>query len=198
MRKRPRTADEASGRAAGSGSAARTPAGAESNAAADRKSGVVCVGEIAGAFGVRGEVRLKSFCERPEAIADYSPLAAGDGREFRLTEVRSAPRGFAARIDGVGTREEAQALKGVMLYAKRSRFAETDADEFYQADLIGASAYGLSGELIGTVSAVHCHGAGDILEIADADGTRLVPFTRDAVPDVVMAESRIVVDESLL
>lgn len=196
MRKRRRTADEASGRAAGS--AARTPAGAESNAAADRKSGVVCVGEIAGAFGVRGEVRLKSFCERPEAIADYSPLAAGDGREFRLTEVRPAPRGFAARIEGVRTREEAQALKGVMLYAKRSRFAETEDDEFYQTDLIGTSAYGLSGELIGTVSAIHCHGAGDILEIAAADGTRLVPFTRDAVPDVIMAESRIVVDESLL
>lgn len=198
MRKRRRTADEASGRKAGSGAAARTPAGTESDAAAGRKRGVVCVGEIAGAFGVRGEVRLKSYCERPEAIADYSPLASGDGREFRLAAVRSAARGVAARIEGVGTREEAQALKGVMLYAKRSRFAETEDDEFYQADLIGASAYGLSGKLIGTVSAVHCHGAGDILEIADADGTRLVPFTRDAVPDVVMAESRIVVDESLL
>ena len=198
MRKKRRTADEASGRKAGSVPAARTSAGTGSDAAAGLKRGVVCVGEIAGAFGVRGEVRLKSFCERPEAIADYSPLASGDGREFRLTEVRSAARGVAARIEGVGTRDEAQALKGVMLYAKRSRFAETEDDEFYRADLIGAAAYGLSGKLIGTVSAVHCHGAGDILEIADDDGSRLVPFTRDAVPDVVMAESRIVVDESLL
>lgn len=198
MRKKRRTADEASGRKAGSDPTARTPAGTGSEAAAGLKRGVVCVGEIAGAFGVRGEVRLKSFCERPEAIADYSPLASGDGREFRLTEVRSAARGFAARIEGVGTRDEAQALKGVMLYARRSRFAETEDDEFYQADLIGAEAYSLSGKLIGTVSAVHCHGAGDILEIADADGSQLVPFTRDAVPDVVMAESRIVVDESLL
>lgn len=198
MRKRRRTANEASGRAACSGPVARTSAGTVSSAATDRKRGVVCVGEIAGAFGVRGEVRLKSYCERPEAIADYSPLASGDGREFRLASARPAARGVAARIEGIGTREEAQALKGIMLYAQRSRFAETEDDEFYQADLIGAAAYGLSGKLIGTVSAVHCHGAGDILEIEDADGTRLVPFTRDAVPDIEMAESRIVVDESLL
>ncbi|NHX27853.1 ribosome maturation factor RimM, partial [Escherichia coli] len=29
----------------------------------------ICVGAIGGAFGVQGEVRLKSFCADPEAIA---------------------------------------------------------------------------------------------------------------------------------
>lgn len=192
MRKRRKQTNEASG------GAARGPAEPGSSAAIGAKLGVVCVGEIAGAFGVRGEVRLKSFCERPEAIADYSPLASGDGREFHLAAARPTARGVAARIEGVGTREEAQTLKGVMLYAKRSRFAETEEDEFYHADLIGAAAYGMSGELIGTVSAVHSHGAGDILEVADADGTRLVPFTHEAVPEIAMGERRIVVDESLL
>ena len=37
--------------------------------------GLICVGAIAGAFGVRGEVRLKSFCAEPTAIAGYAPLA---------------------------------------------------------------------------------------------------------------------------
>ena len=42
----------------------------------------VIVGSLGGAFGVHGEVRLKSFCTDPAAIADYTPLYTEDGRSF--------------------------------------------------------------------------------------------------------------------
>ena len=82
----------------------------------------VCVGAIAGSYGVRGEVRLKSFCAEAEAIADYSPLSDESGqRSFTVTLTRPIKNGFAARLGGISTKEEADALKGLQLYAPRDR-----------------------------------------------------------------------------
>jgi 16S rRNA processing protein RimM len=76
----------------------------------------ICVGAIAGAFGVRGEARIKSFCADPAAIADYAPLWTEDGsRRFTLRLSRPVTGGFAARLSGVETKEQADALKGTRL-----------------------------------------------------------------------------------
>jgi len=156
----------------------------------------VCVGALAGAFGVKGEVRLKSFCAEPEAIARYGPLSTEDGaRSFTVTLTRAIPNGFAARLGGVATREAAEALKGTRLYAARDRFPALSDDEFYHADLIGLAVLDTGGALLGRVSAVQNHGAGDILEIIPKAGASLLlPFSREVVPTVDLAAGRIVVD----
>jgi 16S rRNA processing protein RimM len=157
----------------------------------------VCVGAIAGAFGVQGEVRLKSFCATPEAIADYAPLWSEDGaRSYLVAITRAIPNGLAARLSGVATREAAEALKGQRLYADRARLPAPGDDEFYHADLIGMAVFDTGGAALGRVCAVHNHGAGDLLEI-EAPGLRetvLLPFTRDAVPTVDIGTGRIVAD----
>ncbi|MGL4281940.1 MAG: ribosome maturation factor RimM, partial [Albidovulum sp.] len=77
----------------------------------------VCVGAIAGSFGVKGEVRLKSFCAEPTAIASYGPLFTEDGsHSFRVTLTRPVAGGLGARLSGVATKEQADALKGTSLY----------------------------------------------------------------------------------
>jgi 16S rRNA processing protein RimM len=158
-------------------------------------AGLTCVGAIAGGFGVKGEVRLKSFCADPAAIASYAPLVTEDGRSFGVRILRPIPGAFAARLTGVLTREEAEALKGTRLYAPRDRLPPLDEDEFYHADLIGLAAVDPGGAPLGTVRAVLDHGAGDILESAGPGGRELlVPFTRAAVPTVDLAGGRIVVD----
>ena len=157
--------------------------------------GLVCVGAIAGAFGVRGEARLKSFCAEPAAIADYAPLVTEDGRSFGVTLVRPLQGAFAARLTGVATREAAEALKGTRLYAPRDRLPPLPADEFYHADLIGLAVLDAGGAAVGVVKAIHDHGAGDVLEIArPGRPDALIPFTRAAVPTVDLAGRRIVID----
>ncbi len=157
----------------------------------------ICVGVIGGAFGVRGEVRLKSFCAQPEAIAAYAPLWTEDGsRSFTLRITRTIPNGFAARLSGVGTKEEADALRSVELFADRSLLPNLPDDEFYHADLIGLAVFDTGGAKLGTVRAVHNHGAGDILEIY-APGRKtalLLPFTKAIVPTVDLTAGRIVAD----
>jgi 16S rRNA processing protein RimM len=144
---------------------------------------------------VKGEVRLKSFCAEPAAIAAYAPLVTEDDRSFGVTLTRPLTGAFAARLTGVATREQAEALKGTRLYAPRDRLPPLPEDEFYYADLIGLTVVDTGGAVLGTVRAVLDHGAGDILEIA-RPGTPdlLLPFTRAAVPTVDLAARRVVVD----
>ena len=155
----------------------------------------ICIGAIAGAFGVRGEVRLKSFTADPRAIADYGPLTDEAGqRSFAITLTRPVTGGFGARLSGVGTREAAEALKGVTLWVARAALPSLPDDEFYHADLIGLSVFDPGGAPLGQVRAIHDHGAGDILEIAGPQGLLLLPFTRAVVPTVDLAAGRIVAD----
>lgn len=155
----------------------------------------ICVGAISGAFGVQGEVRLKSFCAEPEDIASYGPLWSEDGtRQFKIKLTRPVAGGLGARITGVATKEEADALKGVSLYADRARLPRLPDDEFYHADLIGLEVRDPGGKLLGYVRAVHNHGAGDLLEVSGAGTDLLLPFTRAVVPTVDLAAGRIIAD----
>ncbi len=158
----------------------------------------LCVGAIAGSFGVQGEVRLKSFCADPEAIAGYGPLWTEDGaRSFTVKLTRAnVSGGLGVRLSGVLTKEQADALKGTQLYVDRDRLPSLPDDEFYHADLIGLTAQDTGGVVLGTVRAVHNHGAGDLLEILGPGmkSALLVPFTLAVVPTVDLAAGRIVVD----
>jgi len=157
----------------------------------------ICVGAIAGAFGVQGEVRLKSFTADPEAIAEYAPLSTEDGgQSFDVQITRAIPQGFAARLTGVRSKEQADALKGTRLFAPRDRLPSLPDDEYYHADLIGLAVFDTGGVALGQVRAVLNHGASDLLEIGapGQSATVLLPFTLAAVPTVDLASGRIVAD----
>ncbi|MEC3860777.1 ribosome maturation factor RimM [Mesobacterium sp. TK19101] len=158
---------------------------------------LICVGAIAGAFGVQGEVRLKSFTADPEAIANYGPLSTEDGAtRFEVELTRAIKNGFAARLSGVATKEQADALKGTRLYAPREVLPSLPDDEFYHADLIGLTVFDTGGAELGRVKAVLNHGAGDILELTvpGNSATVLLPFTLAIVPTVDLSSERIVAD----
>ena len=166
--------------------------------------GLVLLGEIGRAHGLKGEVRLKSYTGDPLAIAAYGPLLTDDGRSFTLRSVRPAagdqPDLLVAQIEGVATREAAEALNRVRLYAPRERLGAAEAeDEFFLADLIGLSARDEAGQALGTVVDVPNYGGGDLLEIAPPRGpTILVPFTKAFVPTLDLNGGFVVVSEGAL
>ncbi|OYW51648.1 MAG: 16S rRNA processing protein RimM [Rhodobacterales bacterium 12-65-15] len=158
---------------------------------------LICIGAFAGAFGVTGEVRIKSFCSEPADIVSYGPLLSEDGsRSFKVTLTRPVAGGLGARVAGVTTRDEAEALRGISLFVARDRLPSLPDDEFYHADLIGLEAFDTGGVLVGKVIAVHNHGAGDILELSPAShkSALLLPFTRAIVPTVDLLARRLIVD----
>jgi len=157
---------------------------------------LICVGAVMGAFGVRGEVRLKSFCAEPSAIETYSPLVTSSGKSYELKLVRSVKGGFGARLSSIEDKDAADALRGTKLYTQRDDLPSLPDDEYYHSDLIGLEVLDTGGALLGKVTAVQDFGAGDILEIAGKGlkEAALLPFTLANVPTVDLAAGKIIVD----
>ncbi|GER07893.1 ribosome maturation factor RimM [Iodidimonas muriae] len=171
----------------------------------------VCIAALAGAHGVRGAVRLKLFTQTPEAIAHYSPLYL-EHSDTPITLRLTGPikGGWAARLDGVDNRDQAQALSGKKLYTTREALeaaalsdADQEEDSYFLADLAGLSVLSPTGAPLGVVRTAHDFGSGDLLELtldAPAPGlgkSVLLPFERRFVPDVDLAGRQITVDLAL-
>ncbi len=158
----------------------------------------ICIAAIAGAFGVRGEVRLKAFTATPEDVAAYGAVTTEDAAQsFTITLSGQTTKGaLIARLSGIATKEQAEALKGTRLYVDRTRLPNLPDDEYYHADLIGLEVYDTGGTLLGTVKSVLNHGASDILEVQvpGLPAPALLPFTLEAVPTVDLTAGRIIAD----
>ena len=156
----------------------------------------ICVGAIAGAHGVRGQVRITAFTADPDDLTAYGPVGdEAGGRPFEIEVVGRSRGQVIARVAGIGDRDAAEALKGTRLYIDRAALPATAADEFYHADLIGLAVVDRDGGAIGTIRGVFDFGAGDVLEVAPAEGpTLMVRFTREAVPAVDLEGGKVVVE----
>lgn len=158
-------------------------------------SELICVAAIAGAFGVKGEVKLKSFTDIPENCVSYGPLLSEEG-EVVLTPAshRLVKGAVAVTCLEVKTREEAEGLKSTKLYVPRKNFPAPEEDEYYAADLIGLEVKSTDGKRIGKIIAVEDFGAGDLLEIKPKDGKSFYhPFTLAATPKVDIKAGRVVI-----
>ena len=156
----------------------------------------ILIGHIGAAHGIRGEVRVKSFTDPVEAIADYGPLDAGDGKRLTIERMREQGTMLVVKFREIADRTAAEGLNGRDLFVDRSVLPEPEDEEtFYHADLVGLDAVDVAGDLWGHVVAVPNYGAGDLLEIRPVDGaTFLLPFTRALVPVVDVKGGRVVID----
>lgn len=161
----------------------------------------VCLGVIASPHGVHGRMRIKTFTAEPEAIGDYGPVETAKGSfALKVTGTGKGEGVVVAELEGITRREQAEALRGLELYVPREKLGAPEAGEgeeeaFFHADLVGLEVAALDGKLLGRVIAVHDFGAGDLLEIEQPNGkAELLPFTKDNVPEVKLAEGRLIAD----
>jgi 16S rRNA processing protein RimM len=155
----------------------------------------IALAAVAGAHGVRGELRLKLFSDSIDSLSLHQSLYIG-GVERRLLSIRDSGKTAVARFDGIADRAAAETLRGSLVEVDRSQLPPLEEGEYYHADLIGLPALDRHGAAVGTVVAVENYGAGDLLEIELADGKRsLIPF-RAGIAD--LDGDRIVVDPEFL
>lgn len=150
----------------------------------------ICVGQFAGAHGVRGLVRLRSFTEDPEAIFGYAPLLDETGkRAFKMTPKSTIRDMFLVNVDGVKDKEAADSLRGDKIYIPHELLPQTRKGEYYEADLIGLRAVDESGKEYGKVRGVFDHGGGPFLEIgASSKDSFMLPFRDAFVPKIDLEE----------
>ena len=163
-------------------------------ASSDRGERRIALAAVAGAHGVKGEVRLKLFADSVESLARHENLHVG-GAERRLLSIRKGKMPVA-RFEGISDRSEAEALRGSLVEIDRSALPPLEDGEYYHADLVGLACVDREGQIVGTVAAVENYGAGDLLEVERAGGGRaLIPFKR-GIAD--LEDSRVVLDPEFL
>jgi 16S rRNA processing protein RimM len=136
----------------------------------------VALAAVAGAHGVKGELRLKLFADSVESLARHSRLYVG-GRQLALRHVQDGGKTAIARFEGIADRSAAEALRGQLVEIDRDALPPLEEGEYYHADLIGLSCVDEAGALLGSVVSVENFGAGDLLEVERANGQRsLIPF----------------------
>jgi 16S rRNA processing protein RimM len=159
---------------------------------------LILMGVFGAPQGVRGEIRVKSLTSEPGAIGAYGPLTDKSGtRAFAFESLRPLKDDMlVARLAGVSTRDAAETLKKVELFARRDQLPPPSEDEFYYDDLVGLEAVDAAGAPLGRVVSLMNYGAGDVLEIAPAQGgeTLLLPFTKRVAPHIDFDAGRIVIE----
>jgi 16S rRNA processing protein RimM len=155
----------------------------------------IALAAVAGAHGIKGELRLKLFSDSAESLSQHEKLYVA-GVERRLLGLRDSGKTAVARFEGIFDRSAAEALRGSLVEIDRSTLPPLDEGEYYHADLIGLPAVDRAGNAVGTVAAVENFGAGDLLEVERPDGRKaLIPF-RPGIADLV--DGRIVADPAFL
>ena len=136
----------------------------------------IALAAVAGAHGVKGEVRLKLFSDSVDSLSRHQKLHVG-GAERRLLAIRDSGKTAVARFEGISDRSDAEALRGSLVEVERSHLPALEEGEYYHADLMGLPAVDGQGDAVGKVVAVENYGAGDLLEIELEDGRKsLIPF----------------------
>lgn len=155
------------------------------------------MGRLGAARGLKGWLRVNSYADPPQQLQDYrhwSLLVNGQCRDVALRRLRSTPNGLICLLEGIETREAAEALRGAEIRVDRADMPPAGEDEWYWADLEGLAVRNLQGEPLGTVRGLMETGANDVL-IVDGDRRRLIPFLPGSrVREVNLAERRLVVD----
>jgi len=159
------------------------------------KPNLTCVAAIAGAHGVHGNLKVKSFTADPLAFASYGPLLDEAGNHlFTPKNARPVSRFFSVSVAEKMTREQIEALKSTKLYVPRAALPTAEEGEYYYSDLIGLPVFNQDDEAVGIVHAVHEFGAGDTLEIKPDTGASFYhPFTQHHTPTVDMTAKRVVI-----
>jgi 16S rRNA processing protein RimM len=172
----------ATGNGVASDAAAVAVASGSASPPGDRR---ITLAAVAGAHGIRGEVRLKLFGDGVDSLKPFKAMDVS-GRTLILGAVRDDGKGGAiARFTEIADRTAAEGLRGSVLSVPRAALPPLAEGEFYHADLIGLAVVDTAGVAVGTVIAVENYGAGDILEIEKPDRrTFMVPLTPAAVPEI--------------
>ena len=166
----------------------------------EKSPNLICVAVIAGAHGVHGAVKVKSYTGVPADFSTYGPLLNEAG-EVVLTPKNPRPinNAFTMRSPEIKTREQATAMRGTLLYVPRDILPEIEEeDDFYYTDLVGLDVKSTDGKRVGKIRSVHNFGAGEMLEIepgksAENQSSFFHPFTKIAVPKIDIKAGRVVI-----
>ncbi|CAK6537633.1 MAG: hypothetical protein IRD7MM_03880 [Candidatus Midichloria mitochondrii] len=156
----------------------------------------VKIATIGRANSLKGYVQLHLFLSSPKDLDALNGLIFDKSSETYEIKIISEKKSYyIAKIDGIDSRDQAEALRGTDLFVKRSSLPPTPLEDFYYVDLIGIEVFSETGEYIGEVSNVENFGAGDLLEVnlINKKDSIYHPFNKIFVPEVDLINKKIII-----
>ena len=152
----------------------------------EKKKYLEC-GKIVNTHGVKGAVKLESWCNTPADLAKLGRIFFIQGKEINEYRVKHASvfkQFVIAELDGVDDFDSALALKNTVVYADREDF-KLDAGDYFIADLIGLQVVDAGdGRVYGTLKEIINRGASDIYVVETPTGERMIPAVDEFVKEV--------------
>ncbi len=159
---------------------------------------MIIMGRVAGAQGILGWVKLKTYTEFADSLAEFPAWWLGDEkhpwREVGVEKFAVQSKGLIAKFPGCNDRTSAEKFKGLLVAVPRSSLPQQPEDEYYWSDLIGMAAVNLAGEHLGTVDNLLETGANDVLCVRSDGGEILIPFIAQVIREVDLDKKVIRVD----
>lgn len=131
---------------------------------------LICLGQIAAAFGIKGQVKVKIFTNTPENLIKYGSLVNEKQEPVSITSLAiKSPNTAIASISGVITRNQAELLKGTKLFIFDNQLPPPSEDEVYFEQLIGLPLIA-NEKILGHVVGVFDFGAGAFCDVKTQTG----------------------------
>jgi 16S rRNA processing protein RimM len=163
----------------------------------------IALGEIVKPHGIKGAVKVKCYTESPDIFLE-SPcltLRHKDGTRRDIAVIRGGGMGnrMILKLEGIDSREDAEALVGFSIVIDADDLPETDEDEYYWHDLIDMEVIDSNGKQYGYIRRILPTGSNDVYIAIDNTGREtLIPATHDAVLDVSITRKRMIIDPTVL
>jgi 16S rRNA processing protein RimM len=160
-------------------------------------SRVVVLGRVGAPHGVQGWVKVNSYTEPPAGIASYPQwtlVQGGQARTVQVLDSKRAGQGVAVKLEGIETREAAQALTGAEVHVDRSALPPAGPSEHYLHDLLGLEAVNRAGVPLGRVDGFLDMPAHPVAVLVDGKVERLVPLVPERLVDVDIEAGRVTLD----
>ena len=154
------------------------------------------MGEIVGAFGLQGWVKVKAFTETAASLGVFPTwmVQTKEGwRDMALQDFEVHSKGPVAKLAGCDDRDAADALRGAQVAVTRAALGDAEEGTLYWVDLVGLEVMDESGTRLGEVEGLFEAGDTSVLVVKGAR-ERLIPFVADYVKAVDREARRITVD----
>ena len=152
-------------------------------------------GKIVGTHGVRGMLRVQPWCDSAEFLSEFKFIYTDSDGKTKLKILSAKPHGniVLMSIDGVNTIEQAEKLRGRIIYIDRNDVTLPDG-RYFISDILNCTVFDAdSGEILGVLSDVTETGANDVWHIKREEKEYLVPAIADVIVSVSPAENSVVI-----
>lgn len=164
---------------------------------------LVAIGQIVKAFGLKGDVRVRSLSDVPgrfEGLKQVTLVApTGQIVTTAVTRVRADGAGYVVGFEAFATPEAAAAFRGGLIKIPRDESPPLPPGQYYEFDLVGMTVADEHGRELGTLDEILETGAHHVFIVRQDGRERLIPARRDVIASVDVEHRRMTVrSEGLL